>query len=73
MTRKRDKERAEQDARLQEFDRILERAKADLIAGGESMLTSQEWELPSAERLRLVIERHEAQRAAARRREKASK
>jgi len=67
MARKRDKERAEQDARLEDFSRILERAKADLVAGGETVLTPEEWELPSPERLRLVIERHETQRAATKR------
>lgn len=46
MARKRDKERAEQDARLEDFSRILERAKADLVAGGETVLTPEEWELP---------------------------
>jgi hypothetical protein len=57
---------SERDVRARKHREALERSKADLIASGESLLTADEWELPSDEILRLAIERHEAARAARR-------
>jgi hypothetical protein len=60
MTRKKDSER---DREAAEYRRLLERTRDDLIASGESLLTQDEWELPSSDVLRLAVKRHEAARA----------
>jgi hypothetical protein len=55
---------SERDERARKDREVLEGAKAELLASGESLLTAEEWELPSSDVLRLAVERHEAARAA---------
>jgi hypothetical protein len=64
---KRDSEREARRARLQDFREVVERAKADMVARG--VISPEESKLRNAELGRLILERHEAERAARRERD----